>query len=62
MKKLESVREQASKEGAFDIDEGFINTRTYQRKTDTGLWVSGCYYVANLNRKKVKQNLIKLEK
>jgi hypothetical protein len=62
MKKInekQAVRKQALEEGAFDIDKGFINTRTYQHKTDTGLWVSGCYYVDNLNRYSNKKGEIK---
>ena len=57
IEKLESVREQASEEGAFNINEGCVYDKEYKYKCGTVHCVGGWYAVASLRRKMIKNKI-----
>ena len=52
--KLESVREQASEEGALDMNETNVYSEKHKYECGTVHCVAGWYAVANLNRQVIK--------
>jgi hypothetical protein len=59
IKKLESVREQASEEGAFNINEGRVYNEIGNYECGTVHCVAGWYAFANLRRKEIKDRFKK---